>query len=165
MSNNQLTLFSSLPADKDSISDSGIEASGDRSHFSSEERDIFPEALPRGNGKSHDRSQTRPDKSHDVTVISVPVTEGTTIRNGSKYTHNGNETGDSHTDAVESELNSDRCQNEINRSLTNGVEDECDDDDDVIPARWVFPPVLEDFDLMESDMDPSQLEEIFADDR
>ena len=31
--------------------------------------------------------------------------------------------------------------------------------------RWSFPPVLEDFDLMESDVDPSLLEEIFADER
>ena len=33
------------------------------------------------------------------------------------------------------------------------------------PLQWTFPPVLEDFDLMESDVDPSQLEEIFSDDR
>lgn len=31
--------------------------------------------------------------------------------------------------------------------------------------RWNFPPVLEDFDLMSSDVDPSQLEEIFEDKR
>ncbi len=30
---------------------------------------------------------------------------------------------------------------------------------------WNFPPTLEDFDLMESDIDPSQLEDMFADDR
>lgn len=33
------------------------------------------------------------------------------------------------------------------------------------PPQWTFPPVLEDFDLMESDIDPSQLEDVFSDDR
>lgn len=31
--------------------------------------------------------------------------------------------------------------------------------------RWSFPPVLDDFNLMESDVDPTDLEAIFADDR
>ena len=31
--------------------------------------------------------------------------------------------------------------------------------------RWSFPPVLDDFNLMESDADPTDLEAIFADDR
>ena len=31
--------------------------------------------------------------------------------------------------------------------------------------RWSFPPLLEDFDLMNSDMDPAELEQLFADDR
>ena len=31
--------------------------------------------------------------------------------------------------------------------------------------RWSFPPVLDDFNLMESDIDPSELEAIFADER
>lgn len=31
--------------------------------------------------------------------------------------------------------------------------------------RWSFPPELEEFDLMESETDPSELEQIFADDR
>ena len=32
-------------------------------------------------------------------------------------------------------------------------------------ARWSFPPVLEDFDLMETEADPAELEQIFADER
>ena len=32
-------------------------------------------------------------------------------------------------------------------------------------ARWSFPPVLEDFDLMETEADPADLEQIFADER
>lgn len=32
-------------------------------------------------------------------------------------------------------------------------------------ARWSFPPQLEDFDLMETDADPAELEQIFADER
>ena len=31
--------------------------------------------------------------------------------------------------------------------------------------RWSFPPELEDFDLMSSDVDPAELEQMFADDR
>ena len=31
--------------------------------------------------------------------------------------------------------------------------------------RWSFPPMLEDFDLMESEVDPADLEQIFADNR
>ena len=31
--------------------------------------------------------------------------------------------------------------------------------------RWSFPPVLDDFNLMESDVDPTELERIFADER
>ena len=33
------------------------------------------------------------------------------------------------------------------------------------PRKWSFPPVLEEFNLMDSDVDPSELEETFADDR
>ena len=32
-------------------------------------------------------------------------------------------------------------------------------------SRWSFPPELDDFDLMESDADPTELEQMFADDR
>jgi hypothetical protein len=32
-------------------------------------------------------------------------------------------------------------------------------------GRWSFPPVLEDFDLMETEADPADLEQIFADER
>ena len=32
-------------------------------------------------------------------------------------------------------------------------------------SRWSFPPELEEFDLMESDADPTELEQMFADDR
>ena len=31
--------------------------------------------------------------------------------------------------------------------------------------RWSFPPELEEFDLMESDADPSELEQMFTDER
>ena len=31
--------------------------------------------------------------------------------------------------------------------------------------RWSFPPVLDQFDLMETDTDPSELEDIFNDER
>lgn len=36
---------------------------------------------------------------------------------------------------------------------------------DNTPVSWSFPPLLEEFDLITSDVDPCQLEEIFADDR
>lgn len=48
----------------------------------------------------------------------------------------------------------------------NGVEPEVGEGENGVETkRWSFPPVLDDFNLMESDVDPSDLEAIFADDR
>ena len=38
-------------------------------------------------------------------------------------------------------------------------------EEEVRKKRWSFPPVLDDFNLMESDVDPADLEAIFTDDR
>lgn len=46
----------------------------------------------------------------------------------------------------------------------NGDVVEGEEETESMPA-WSFPPVLEDFDLIESDIDPSELEAIFADKR
>ena len=45
------------------------------------------------------------------------------------------------------------------------VEGESDPIEVLSSPVWKFPPALDDFDLMESDVDPSQLEDIFVDDR
>ena len=56
---------------------------------------------------------------------------------------------------------------ERNEFEESGVDGEPESDPSAVPSSpvWNFPPVLEEFDLMESDADPTQLEEIFADDR
>lgn len=50
--------------------------------------------------------------------------------------------------------------------VENGVETEDDmGEGGAETKRWSFPPVLDDFNLMESDVDPTELERIFADER
>ena len=38
-------------------------------------------------------------------------------------------------------------------------------DDDEVCKRWSFPPVLDQFDLMDTETDPTELEAIFTDER
>ena len=52
----------------------------------------------------------------------------------------------------------DNIENNVEEHETNGV---IDDDND----QYSFPPVLEDFNLMDCDVDPTVLEDLFADDR
>ncbi len=53
--------------------------------------------------------------------------------------------------------------------LQNGVQLESDEvgvvDADGACQRWSFPPVLDQFDLMDTETDPTELEAIFTDER
>lgn len=52
--------------------------------------------------------------------------------------------------------------------VENGIDHmtvETAEEEGVGSKRWSFPPVLDDFNLMESDVDPTDLEAIFSDDR
>ena len=48
-------------------------------------------------------------------------------------------------------------------NVQNGIEDEVNADDS--NEQYNFPPVLEDFNLMDCDVDPTVLEDLFADDK
>ncbi|XP_064387156.1 PDZ domain-containing protein 2-like isoform X2 [Halichondria panicea] len=58
---------------------------------------------------------------------------------------------------------------EVQELLQNGVQLENDEvgvvDDDEVCKRWSFPPVLDQFDLMDTETDPTELEAIFTDER
>lgn len=175
LTNQQLTWFlyfspSPFFTAKDDINDSGIEASGeletDKSTHDSEDRNLSPDSLhpeSLGSESGSDTASPHPqsvDKSHDVVEA---VTDGVVV--------NGNRTGfegdwrPKQNGVAESHL----CQNGLNPALVISGGEEEEQEEEVeqceVPQRWSFPPVLEDFDLMSTDVDPSQLEDIFADSR
>ena len=49
--------------------------------------------------------------------------------------------------------------------IENGIDHQVFENGEDGKKRWSFPPVLDDFNLMESEVDPAELEAIFADDR
>ena len=58
-------------------------------------------------------------------------------------------------------------QYQVNGIHTNGLENEVEEakGENKAEGRWSFPPVLEEFNLMDSETDPAELEVIFADER
>lgn len=170
----------SLSPAKDDFSgrDSGIEASVETEHglrvsTSSDDRDQFsqtPDSLrsaeeegPRTDsalGGTEDSQ--KPSNRFDVGKISVEVTDaldGQAVRfRGSKEEKNASSFS-TPTPVTENGISKPEPEmKEIEESLA-----ECELEP--LSPVWKFPPVLEDFDLMESDVDPSELEEIFADER
>ena len=101
------------------------------------------------NGVNTEDALKSHDTSHDKRI------NGKFSSNNQVLTENGfHSRFQSNKTDLEPELNS-------HHTLENGMENESEPDS----IKWNFPPVLEDFDLMESDVDPSQLEDYFNDPR
>lgn len=128
-------------ADKDEnedIQDSGIEASGETEPSS--ERDDSPEFAQSKTTKSNSISLGKSHASKPEVTTQPKESETIPLQNGT-WTE-----PESHVDS------------EAPDGLV-GLEEEEDH------CRWSFPPVLDEFDLMETDKDPSELEDMFSDDR
>lgn len=170
---------------KDDTHDSGIETSGevDKTHSTSEDRRRSPDSIhPESLDSSPDTAAVtitaattnQTAKSRDAIKVSVALTDGVmsngnSLVNGTghhgprrrdvKKIRNKHSSGeDSTQNGVETTAGSDShaSENGINTdSIVEGV----------APPTWSFPPVLDEFNLMESDADPSVLEDMFLDSR
>ena len=125
-------------AKNDDVQDSGIEASGETEPNS--ERDALPETIQSKTPmKSESMFLGELHDSKPEMTIELPESDQVPCQNGT---------------LIEPDLHLDSDANEL-------IEVEEKEDS----RRWSFPPVLDEFDLMVTDKDPSELEDIFSDDR
>ena len=160
--------FSLLPLVKDNLSDSGIEASGEAERSPSSNGDLSPVSLlhsdtPLESDSGVNTAAPATSRLQDKPLtgdleISVAVTESVTVEEKERRKlANGTVRSESNGEVITEQLNPTEEPDEPEEEEEEGETD--------AEQRWNFPPVLEDFDLMSSDVDPTQLEEIFEDKR
>ena len=162
----------SSPSVKDDTNDSGIETSGeiDRAHSRSDNRGLSPDSINSDSGPDTIVTATT-GRSHDVierssgvvSVNDVVISNGDSShgprRRDVKKLRNKRPSGKESTPPVQNgvETTSD------SHTIENGISTDAVDGE--APPTWRFPPILDEFNLMESDADPSILEEMFQDSR
>ena len=157
--------------DKEEVRDSGIEASGEAEQDSV--RELSPSTL--GPVSQVNKKAESTEKSESAEKSEEGQSEPLQEKEQVSHHQNGGiaenlDVADAHSDtAIQNGMVEHMDSPE--EIMENGeieVEMEEDDEEDVEEMkrkRWSFPPILDEFDLMATEKDPTELEEIFSDER
>lgn len=114
------------------------------------------------NGSSPNKQTSTPpsQQNSNSKVITIRTVSSTSKVNvsSSKFSTTSVNTNSTVRSGADKRDSIDNIENNIEEHETNGVVDDSDD-------QYSFPPVLEDFNLMDCDVDPTVLEDLFADER